>query len=398
MNLDILVSGAGIAGPALAFSLGKLGASVTILERAPVLRASGYAVDVRGAALDVLERMGLRDAVRPYETDTRLTAVVDERGRRFGETPRGFGVIDEGDVEIHRGDLSRLLHEATRRHADYRFDDSIVAIEPAGDRVLVTTARGTHGSYDLVVGADGVHSRTRALVFGPEERCARLLGSAMAIFTIPNILGLDREQLLFNATGRIASVKSASENRELKVCVFFHPPKGEPIAIDDVAAQKRQVAGAFADAGWEFPRILEAMKASEDFYGDITCQIRIDRHHEGRVVLVGDAGYCPSPLSGQGTSLALVGAYVLASSLASSDDVASALARYDDTMKAFARENQDVALRIARGFSPSTPFQVWSRNLAMRVLPYMPGSELVMKLAMRGVRRASRAIALPAPV
>jgi len=396
MNLDVLISGAGIAGPALAFWLEKLGASVTVLERAPRLRASGYAVDVRGAALDVLERMGLRDAVRPYETDTRFTAVVDSRGRRFGRTARGFGVIDQGDVEIHRGDLSRLLHDVTRRHADYRFGDSIAAIEHAGDRVSVTTARGARGAYDLVVGADGVHSPTRALVLAPEERCARPLGSAMAIFTIPNVLGLDREQLLFSATGRVASVKSASDNRELKVCVFFHPPSGEPIAVDDVAEQKRQVAEAFADAGWEFPRLLEAMKASEDFYGDVTCQIRIDRHHEGRVVLVGDAGYCPSPLTGQGTSLALVGAYVLASALASSADVPAALATYDDTMKAFARENQDVALRVARGFAPSTPFQVWSRNVAMRVLPYMPGSELMMKLAMGGVRKASRAIALPA--
>jgi 2-polyprenyl-6-methoxyphenol hydroxylase-like FAD-dependent oxidoreductase len=221
----------------------------------------------------------------------------------------------------------------------------------------------------------------------------------MAIFTVPNHLGLDREQLLFSAPRRVASIKSANGNRELKVCVFFTPVEGAgAIGPDDPAAQKRLVSAAFADAGWEFPRLLDAMQTAPDFYYDVTCQIRMERHHEGRVVLVGDAGYCPSPLSGQGTSLALVGAYVLAAALADAPrDVPGALAHYDAAMGAFARENQDVAMKIARGFAPETPFQVWSRNAAMRLLPYVPGSSLVMKLAMGGVRKASRAIALPPP-
>jgi 2-polyprenyl-6-methoxyphenol hydroxylase-like FAD-dependent oxidoreductase len=395
MALNVLVSGAGVAGPAVAFWLVKLGAHVTVVERAPSLRTGGYAVDVRGAAMDVLTRMGLRDAVRPFETDTRVNAVVDARGRRFGETPRGFGVIDEGDVEIHRGDLSRVLYEATRADVDYGFGDEIAALDPAGERVAVTLKSGKSADYDLVVGADGVHSRTRALAF--TGSFVRPMGSVMAIFTIPNVLGLDREQLLFSAPHRIVSVKTASFNRELKIAVFFRPPGGasaiEPGGVD---VQKRHVADAFADAGWELPRLLEAMWSASDFYCDLTCQVRMDRRYAERVVLVGDAGYCPSPLSGQGSSLALVSAYVLASSLAASTrDVPGALARYDDAMKAFARENQDVALKIARGFAPTTPLQVWSRNAVMRVLPYMPGNGLVMKMAMGGVRKAARAIALP---
>ncbi len=383
-------------GPALAFWLSKLRAEVTVVERSPSLREGGYAVDVRGAAMDVLERMGLRDAVRPYETDTRVNAVVDARGRQFGHMPRGFGVIDEGDVEIHRGDLSRVLYDATRASVRYRFGDAVDSLDPAGARVAVTLASGMSDDYDLVVGADGVHSHTRRLVFPDDARFVRPLGSVMAIFTTPNLLGLDREQLLFSAAGRVASVKSANGNRELKVCVFFMTPDAS-IHLRDVELQKRRVAEAFADAGWEFPRLLEAMQTSADFYCDLTCQIRMERHHEGRVVLVGDAAYCPSPLSGQGSSLALVGAYVLASALAGSPgDVPAALARYDEAMGSFARENQDVALKIARGFAPATPLQVWTRNAAMRVLPYVPGSSLVMKLALGGVRKASRAICLPA--
>jgi 2-polyprenyl-6-methoxyphenol hydroxylase-like FAD-dependent oxidoreductase len=395
MTINALVCGAGIAGPAVAFWLVKLGARVTIVERAPSLRAGGYAVDVRGAAIDVLTRMGLRDAVRPFETDTRVNAVVDARGRRFGETARGFGVIDAGDVEIHRGDLSRVLYEATRNDVDYVFGDTVAALDHAGDRVAVTMKSGKSDDYDLVVGADGVHSRTRALAF-PGGSFARPMGSAMAAFTVPNLLGLDREQLLFSAPHRIVSVKSAHANRDLSVCAFFPPAGSETLEPESVEAQKQQVADALGGSGWELPRLIDAMWSAADFYYDVTCQIRMDRLHAGRVALVGDAGYCPSPLSGQGSSLALVGAYVLASSLAASpDDVPGALARYDAAVGSFARENQDVALRIARGFAPTTPFQVWSRNAAMRVMPYMPGSGLMMKMAMGGIRKAARAIALP---
>ncbi|HEY2509952.1 MAG TPA: FAD-dependent monooxygenase [Polyangiaceae bacterium] len=399
--MNVLISGCGVAGPALAFWLSKIGARVTVVERAPSFRDGGYAVDVRGAALDVLARMGLREAVRPFETDTLRNAVVDSRGRRFGEMPRGFGVVDEGDVEIHRGDLSRVLYDATRAAVDYRFGDSIAALDQAGARVAVTLASGASDDFDLVVGADGVHSRTRALTFPDDARFVHPLGSVMAIFTVPNMLGLDREQLMFSAPHRVASVKSANGNRELKVCVFVSTDGAvdSSTPLEDVEAQRELVARAFRDAGWEFPRIVSAMERASDFYFDVTCQIRMDRHYEGRVVLVGDAGYCPSPLSGQGTSLALVGAYVLAASLAATPgDVPAALARYDATMKGFARENQDVALRIAEGFAPATPFEAWSRNAAMRILPYVPGSGVLMKLAMGKVRKASRAITLPAAV
>jgi 2-polyprenyl-6-methoxyphenol hydroxylase-like FAD-dependent oxidoreductase len=394
--MRILISGASIAGPALAYWLGHAGHDVTVVERAAELRRGGYAVDVRGPALTVLERMGLRDACRPLETDTRYNEVVDARGRRFGRVERGFGVIDPGDIEIHRGDLAGVFYDATHELVRYRFGDSILALDDAGDHVDVAFANGECGSFDLVIGADGVHSRTRELVFGPEALHVRELGSAMAIFSAPNDLGLDREQLLFSAIGKIASIKTASGNRALKLSTFFTVPPNT-FAAKTVAEQRELAALAFADAGWEFPRLVRAIATADDFYADVTCQVRMDAFVRGRVALLGDAAYCPSPLSGQGTSLALAGAYVLAAELAAAPrDPPAALVAYQQRMLPFARANQDVALGLAKGFAPKSGFGVHVRNALMRLLPHMPGSSAIMKLAMRGVRRAAHALELDA--
>ncbi|MEO7110097.1 MAG: FAD-dependent monooxygenase, partial [Polyangiaceae bacterium] len=383
-----------IAGPALAFWLAKYGHEVMVVERAKFLRPGGYAVDIRGAALEVIEQMNLRDRLRPLETDTLSNAVVNARGRVFGRVARGFGVIDEGDVEIHRGDLAQSLYEVTRANVTYRFGDSIVSLEQSESSVSVAFESGEHGEYDIVVGADGVHSRTRALAFGKEESAfVHDMGNSMAIFTVPNHLGLHREQLLFSTIGRTASVKCASEDRELKVCVFFTTAAGV-FDYRNVPLQKKLVTDAFADAGWAFPQFIEAMHTAPDFYADLTCQIKMDRWFTGRVAVLGDAAYCPSPLSGQGTSLALVGAYVLASELGDGSNVEAAFARYDERMRPFVLRNQEVAIKIARGFAPSTPFQAWTRNALMRIFPYMPGKSAIMKMAMGNVREAAHAIAL----
>ena len=393
--MNVLISGASIAGPALAYWLQRYGFQVTVVERAPALRPGGYAVDIRGAALDVVARMGLRDVLRPLETDTLSNSVVDARGRTFGRLARGFGVIDEGDVEIHRGDLASVLHDATRASVRYRFGDAIASLATSDAGTSVTFESGARGEFDVVIGADGVHSRTRALAFGEESEFLHDMGNRMAIFTVANHLGLRREQLLFSGLGRVASVKSANDSRDLAVCVFFTAPPG-PFDPGDIDAQRRDVHSAFEGAGWAFPRLMGAMWTADDFYSDVTCQIHMERYFAGRVALVGDAAYCPSPLSGQGTSLALVGSYVLATALLEDPlDVERAFERYDARMRPFASANQAVARKIARGFAPSTPLQVWSRNAAMRMLPYMPAKSAIMKLALRGVREASLAIALP---
>ena len=229
MKKRILISGASIAGPALAYWLERYGFETTVVERAPAIRLGGYAVDVRGAGLAVLQRMGLLDEARRAATDTRATSFVDRQGRTTATFDRGFGVIDEGDVEIMRGDLAQLLHRATCDAVEYRFGDSIANLEHHDQGVRVTFERGETRDFDLVLGADGLHSRVRRLTFGDEAQFLRHLGSYMAIFSAPNFLELDRLQLMHNLPGKVVSLKPVRGNGELKVTVFFSSP---PISYD----------------------------------------------------------------------------------------------------------------------------------------------------------------------
>jgi 2-polyprenyl-6-methoxyphenol hydroxylase-like FAD-dependent oxidoreductase len=257
-------------------------------------------------------------------------------------------------------------------------------------------ASGALGRYDLVVGADGVHSAVRRLAFGPDPRFTVHMGSAMAIGTIPNALGLVREQLSCNDVERVATIKSANGDAELKVCLFFRS-KLAAFDSEDVSAQKRQLTEAFAGASWRLPEIARMVADAPDFYAAPTCQIRMARHYAGRAVLVGDAGYCPSPLAGQGTSLALVGAYVLVRAVSQTNDIPAALARYDASLRSFVVKNQDLAKKIGGGFVASSRFELAVRNAMMRALAYMPASGFLISQAMRGVRVAANAIELPAP-
>lgn len=227
--MNILISGSSIAGPACAFFLARQGHDVTVVERAPSLRTGGYAVDIRGSALDVIERMGLRETLRSLETDTLVNSVIDASGRSFGRMPRGFGVIDEGDIEIGRGDLARVLHEATRAYprVRYVFGDSIASIRQSGDQVNVVFESGELGTFDLVIGADGVYSRVRDRVFGPEREFVRSLGSAMTVFTAPNSEA--------DEVGRPIDGASASE-RQARTSSDFAASRSSTTASDASAA------------------------------------------------------------------------------------------------------------------------------------------------------------------
>lgn len=393
-NRNVLISGAGVAGPALAYWLHKHGFSATVVERARSPRDGGQAVDIRGAAIDVAERMEILDTVRQARTRTRGMSYVNSAGKQLASMNAAFGVIDAEDVEIVRGDLVSILYQATRDDVEYIFDDSITGISEHADAVEVTFQRSRPRVFDLVVGADGLHSNVRGIAFGDDSQFIRHLGLYLAVFTVPNDLGLDHWQLIHAVPGKSVTITSARENTEARAIFFF---ASGPLDYDhrDSGRQKELLAGSFAGQGWEVPQLLKAMREAPDFYFDSASQVRMSNWSAGRVTLVGDAGYCPSPLSGQGTSLALVGAYVLATRLhAAADDHRAAFARYQEQMREFVEQNQKIALGNAKRFTPGTRGAIWLQNQTIRALPYMPWKNIILGLTTKGVRAAANAITL----
>ncbi len=367
---EVLVSGASVAGTAAAFWLGRHGFSVTVVERHRGPRPGGQAIDVRGPALTVLERMGLLGAAQKRKTQIRGSSVVDRDGNELSRdtesTPTG-GPIESPSIELLRDDLIELLYGASQWTAEYLFDDTITALDDDGAAVRVTFERAAPRSFDLVVGADGLHSNVRRLVFGPEEDFIERLGTHAAIFTVPNFLDLDYWQMWHYGDSTMAGVYSARNNAEARAMVGF---MDTDLRIDyrDTPAQFAELERRMAGDGWVRQQLLEYMREAPDFYFDEMSQIKMDRWSGGRVALVGDAGYCCSPLSGQGTSVALLGAYILAGELkgASQDEMVdheAGFASYHREFSDYVKRNQWLVVDNIPGGAP-IPQEVFDRIVA----------------------------------
>ncbi|MBO4271284.1 FAD-dependent monooxygenase [Microbispora triticiradicis] len=342
----VLISGASVAGPALAYWLLHHGFSPTVVERAPEPRTGGQAIDIRGAALDVVDRMDLLTPLRQARTRMRGMSMLDGDGNeimRSTEHTVSAGRLDGDDIEVLREDLADLLYERTRGRAEYLFADSVASLQQGEDGVRVEFDHAAPRTFDLVVGADGLHSTVRRLAFGPEADYVHHLGMYVAVFTMENFLGLDDWQVWLRDGDVGGGVYPARGNTQLRVNLGF---AADSLSFDhrDLDAQRRLLAERLAGLKWEVPRLLEGMWRASDFYFDATAQVRMDSWSRGRVTLVGDAGYGPSLLSGQGTSLALVGAYVLADELArAGGDHVAAFDRYERRMRPFVAANQALA-------------------------------------------------------
>ncbi|MFD8321101.1 FAD-dependent monooxygenase [Kitasatospora purpeofusca] len=346
----VLISGAGIAGTALAHWLDRYGFRVTVVERAPSLRGGGQPVDIRGNALEVVDRMGLLAEVAARRTGLRGMSVVDGDGRELSRTTErtaSGGPVDGPDVEILRDELAELIAGVAGSGVEYRFDDSIDTLVQYGDGVQVRFRDGEERSFDLVVGADGLHSNTRRLVFGPEEEYLHPIGMYVAGWSVPNHLGLDRWEVVHrpgDSSERMCMVMTVRDNAELRVFVGFgsDEPVGRMLPRDP-AQQRRLVAEVAADLRWEVPRFLAALDDTEVFHYDVVAQIKMDRWSNDRVALLGDAGYCCSPLTGQGTSVALTAAYVLAGELHRADgDHRAAYPAYERRLREHVAANQAI--------------------------------------------------------
>ncbi|HEX4039616.1 MAG TPA: FAD-dependent monooxygenase [Acidobacteriaceae bacterium] len=378
-NRTVLISGASVAGPVLAFWLHRYGFQPTIVERAPAVRPGGYAIDFRGASLRVLERMGLLPEVERKQTRIGAITIVDRNNRKVASMPHGF---TSGELEVLRGDLAAIFHEATRETTEYIFGDSIAGMEESEAGVEVEFEQGGRRRFDLVVGADGLHSRVRSLAFGEEEEFVRYLGYYVSIFTIPNYLKLEHAGLYYSTLGKKVGIFSGGDPHEAKASFFF--ATGLLGRVRDSAEQKKILHDHFRQEGWEVPRLLEQMESAPDFYFDSVSQVKMNRWSAGRKALLGDAAYCASPLSGMGTGMAVVGAYVLAGELADAEgDYRVAFDRYESLMREFVKKCQGLADGGTDWFVPRTRFRLWLSTQMWKVLPYTPWKNMMIEVPLR---------------
>ncbi|MEV6072628.1 FAD-dependent monooxygenase [Nocardia sp. NPDC052001] len=372
----VLVAGASIAGPALAHWLHRRGAEVTVVERAPELRPGGQAVDARGVTKEVIRRMGLDEAVRAARTETAGAHNVDAEGQVL-ETFRadddgGDGYISE--IEILRGDLSRVIYDDTREGVEYIFGDRIAELTQDADGVDVVFEGGDTRRFDFVVGADGLHSSLRSMVFGPHEKFIRHLGMALAFYTVPNEFGLERFLIDYQESGRSAGLRPIPDPTHA-MAMFSFPITEFDVDYRDIDAQKRLLRERMTGMGWQAAGILAHLDDTPDFYLDQVAQVVMDRWSNGRVVLLGDAAFSSSPMSGQGTGLALVGAYLLAGELAAADwNPEAGFAAYEKAMRSFVEANQEIGRQHAASIlNPPPPAEPgaepeWDMDLINRAI------------------------------
>ncbi|TCO51026.1 2-polyprenyl-6-methoxyphenol hydroxylase-like FAD-dependent oxidoreductase [Kribbella antiqua] len=358
--MKVLVSGASVAGPAVAYWLGRYGYDVTVVELAPALREGGYAVDFRGPVnLGVLSRMGVLDDLRARQTGGSPMRFVDEAGRQLMRLPGEFA---GGDLEVLRSDLSRILYQHSCERASYRFGDSIAWLNEHAGGVDVRFESGIEETYDLVIGADGLHSIVRRLAFGPEREYVRHLGYYIAGWELPNTLGISGDALMYNVPGRLASVGPDRRDPAKAGTMFLF--KSPELTYDrrDRSQQKAIIAHAFDDLGWHVPQLLEGLPAATELYFDSISRVDVDHWSTGRVVLLGDAGY-GATVGGMGTSTAVVASYILAGELATSGgDYRAAFKRYEAQLRKPVSKTQNGGNRTGKFLAPGTRFGIAARN------------------------------------
>jgi 2-polyprenyl-6-methoxyphenol hydroxylase-like FAD-dependent oxidoreductase len=394
-NRTVLIAGAGIAGPTLAYWLRRRGFAPTLVESAPALRTGGYMIDFWGVGYDVAERMGLIAALRRLSYDISEVRIVDADGTRIGGFDARAFQAASGDrfFSIPRGDLARELFRTVENDVEIVFDDGVAAIAQDAGAVHVAFRRGAARSFALAVGADGLHSAVRRLVFGEEKEFEKYLGYSVASFMVADYPQRDENVYLsYAAPGRQIARYALRGNRTAFFFLFAEP---QPLNLPhhDMAAQKRLLRRVFGGDGWETAAILDAMDGADEFYFDTVSQIRMPHWSRGRVALVGDAAACPSLLAGQGAAFAMAGAYILADSLARSADApASALRAYERALQPFIVGKQQAAERFGGWFAPRTRLGMRLRNAATGLLnlpvigPWLAGRMFADRFALPDAR------------
>ena len=383
--MRILIVGAGIGGPTLAYWLQRSGHTPTLVERAPRLRQGGYLIDFWGAGFDVAERMGIVPDLLEKGYRLRGLREVDADGRTksFLDPQRMVAGMADRYVTVARSDLASAIYGALGGEVETMFDDTVRTIRDDGQRVQVEFAGGAMREFDLVIGADGLHSSVRRQVFGPDSDYQRDLGIAVAAFDVEGYLRRDELVAVAHAGVVFQSVRLAlADGATMFLFTFRHDA---PFPEDDVAAQQHLLRTSLADAGGEVPAMLERLPDARTFYFDEVSQIRMPSWSQGRVALVGDAAACPSLLAGQGSALAMVEAYELAAELhRSQGDHRAAFAGYERRLAPLVRTKQDAAVGLGAAFAPRNRAQLLMRNAVLGLMSALP---VVSRFAMRGSLR-----------
>lgn len=380
--MRVIINGAGIAGPTLAYWLQKSGHDVLLVEAAPQLRRGGYVIDFWGVGYDVAERMGIIPQLRQIGYQVEEVRFVNRNGRKSGGfSLEGFGRLLNGRfTTLRRADLATAIYEAIDGSVETLFNDSVAGHEESEHNVRVSFDHAAPRDADLVIGADGLHSRVRRLAFGPDEEVEVCLGYHVAAFSVEGYR--PREELVYlshGEPGKQVSRWSMRNDQTVFLFVFRNEYlKGENPSNEQ--ERKEVLRRVFANVGWECPHILESMTGVRDIYFDRVSQIQMDRWTKGRVGLIGDAASCVSLLAGEGAGLGMAEAYVLAGELhRCKGDHVRAFTQYEQRMAPFIKRKQKMARQFASSFAPKTALGVAFRNLVLRLMQF----PFVVKLVFR---------------
>ena len=371
--MRIAINGAGIAGTALAYWLHRSGHEVVLIEKAPQFRTGGFAVDFWGVGYTVAERMGILSEVREHGYAIQEVRIVDERGRKVG----GFSTdtlrrrMNDRFTSVPRGDLAAAIFRTIENHIETLFDNSISAIDERATGVLVSFEHGTPREFDLVIGADGLHSTVRDLVFGPERQFEKQIGYRVAVFEVEGYRPRDElVYVTYTTPGRQVGRFPLRGDRAMFSFLFASERMTSPEPLD-AEGRKALLHQVFADAGWECPHILQAMDQIGDVYYDRVSQIRMDGWSKGRVLLIGDAAACVSLMAGEGAGLAMTEAYVFAGELnRAGHDYQAAYRRYEQLLRPFVEGKQKSVRYFASAMVPNTRVGVWLRNQATKLMAF----------------------------
>lgn len=379
-NKNILISGAGIAGTSLAYWLKKFGFHPTIVEASPKLRKGGYAIDFWGAGFDVAERMGILSNLSSVDLKLSELTFVNGNNKRIGgmNYRKIIKWMNGRAFTLLRSDLAKTIYNHLDEHVEIIFGDKISKIEQSENEVSVTFQSGKTRGFDLLVGADGLHSNVRNLVFGDEAQFEKYYGYYTASYTIPTQKG-NKEFSMYNVPGKQVALYPTNENTSAVLFVFASPEK---LCYNhhDIEALKQILRNQFEHIGWKCADLISKIDTAPDFYFDAVSQIQMKNWSRNRVVLVGDACDCPSLLSGQGSTLAMVGAYILAGELKSANgNFKAAFTQYQNTFKEFIDDKQLLAQKFSKQFVPKSTFGIWMRNVVVGLM-FLP---FVSKLLIR---------------